>query len=227
MYLRWQRLLPAWVQLVPVELPGHGARIAEPCVESFEALVEKLCQEHAAVSNGPYALYGHSMGGLLAHGMIAHWRQQSRRLPEVLFASASPAPACRDPDYFADKSTDAKLIAELRKQDGTPREVFEDAEMLRITLDCLRADYRVCAGYRHRVAPPLPVPIHVFAGRRDDIEEARILAWESETSVRFSVQWFDGGHFFIRQHEATLLSALASDLQAVSRMVPHARAISA
>lgn len=36
MYLRWRRLLPKWIQVVPVELPGRGGRLAEALVEDFD-----------------------------------------------------------------------------------------------------------------------------------------------------------------------------------------------
>lgn len=212
MYLRWQRALPRWIRLVPIELPGRGVRMSEAFIEDFEELVEHLCSEHQCHCDGRYALYGHSMGALIAYGMTMRWRFLSRRLPDVLFASASPAPRYRDPAYFADMDTDAALIAELRKQGGTPDAVFEDAEMRHMTLNTLRADYRVCAGYRYLPAQPLSMPIHVFAGRQDDIAAERILAWEAETSAQFSVHWFDGGHFFIRPHESAVVSRVIRHL---------------
>ena len=227
MYLRWQRSLPRWIRLVPIELPGRGPRMSEPFIEDFDDLVEQLCEAHERHCNGHYALYGHSMGGLIAYGMAMRWRGLARRLPDVLFASASPAPKHREPGYFANKQTDAALIDDLRKQGGTPDEVFENAEMLRITLDTLRADYRVCSGYQYRDTQSLAVPIHVFAGRRDDIEAERILAWESETCARFSVRWFDGGHFFIREHEAEILSAVTRHLVKEPAEVAHAPAMRA
>lgn len=227
MYLRWQRALPRWIRLVPIELPGRGVRTSEAFVEDFEELVDRLCQEYQRHCDRRYALYGHSMGALIAYGMAMRWRSLSRRLPDVLFASASPAPRYRDPAYFAARDTDAALIAELRKQGGTPDEVFEDAEMLHITLNVLRADYRACAGYRYLPAQPLSTPIHVFAGRQDDIAAERILGWEAETSARFSVHWFDGGHFFIRQHESAVLSAVIRHLSDEASEVPDAAALSA
>lgn len=225
MYLRWQRTLPRSVRLVPIELPGRGVRMSEACGDDFDDLIDQLCEAHEHHCNGRYALYGHSMGGLVAYSMAMRWRALSRRLPDVLFASASPAPEHRDPSYFADKQTDAALLAELRKQGGTPAEVFESPEMLRITLDTLRADYRVCSGYRYRTAQPLAAPIHVFAGRQDDIAAGRILAWESETSAQFSVRWFKGGHFFIREHETAVLSAVTRALLDETTEVAHAPAV--
>lgn len=227
MYLRWQRALPRWVRLVPVELPGRGVRMSEFFVEHFEDLVEQLCEEHERHCGGSYALYGHSMGALIAYGMTMRWRALHRRLPEMLFASASPAPCHRDPAYFADKDTDAALIAELRKQGGTPDAVFDNTEMLHITLQALRADFRICMGYRYRTTQPLSIPIHVFAGRQDDIAADRIRAWEAETSASFSVRWFDGGHFFIRQHESGVLNFVVRHLLAKSSEVSGASALSA
>lgn len=227
MYLRWQRSLPRWIRLVPIELPGRGLRMSEAFIEDFDELVKHLCEAHERHCNGRYALHGHSMGGLIAYGMALHWRALARRLPDVLFASASPAPKHRDSGYFVNKQTDAALIEDLRKQGGTPDEVFENAEMLRITLDTLRADYRVCSDYQYRDTQPLALPIHVFAGRQDDIEPERILAWEAETCARFSVRWFEGGHFFIRHHEAEISSAITCHLLNETAEVVHAPAISA
>jgi len=213
MYLRWQRSLPREIRVVPVELPGRGVRTSEAFMSDFDSLIEHLCEVHDRHCLGRYALYGHSMGALIAYAMAMRWRTLSRPLPESLFASGSPAPSRRDPGYFADKHSDAALIAELRKQDGTPEPVFEDPAMLHLTLGILRADYGLCAGYRYHRVRPLDVPIHVLAGRQDDIEADRIMAWEAETSRQFSVRWFEGGHFFIRQQEPAVLGAITQQLR--------------
>ncbi|SHN31663.1 thioesterase II family protein [Rhizobacter sp. OV335] len=217
MYLRWRRLLPSWVQVVPVELPGRGARLGEPCVESFAALVSRLCDEQAAAmtaSAGSVMLFGHSMGGLLAWGIARHLRERGLPAPAALFVSGCPAPGQRDPQRFANKDTDHQLIADLRRQGGTPDEVFASPEMLRITLDALRADYRVCTSVPELPpARPLDLPIHAFGGRHDDIDAARLAAWRREARTLFSLTWLDGGHFFIRQSEPQLLAALVHEMQ--------------
>lgn len=212
MYLRWRRLLPEWVRVVPVELPGRGRRLGEPFAEDFDSLVAQLCEEQAASLRGSYALFGHSMGALLAWGIAQRQRALARPLPWSLFVSASPAPSQRDPERFAGMHHDAALIADMRKQGGTPEEVFASPELMRLALDTLGADYRLCDSFRRTAPPSLPMPVHVFAGRGDDIAAARIEAWRREAGGTFSLDWFEGGHFFIRPHEQQVLSAIVREL---------------
>ena len=222
MYLRWRRSLPQWLRLVPLELPGRGSCLDQDFLHDFDHLVSHLSERHAASLSGRYVLFGHSMGALLAYGIAQRQRLLARPQPLALVVSASPAPSRRDPARFAGKTGDAALIADLRKQGGTPEEVFANAELLRITLDTLDADYRVCKSFRHTALPPLPMPVHVLAGRDDDIDADQIESWRAEAGAGFSLQWFDGGHFFIRAQEQQVLAALEDRLRQVSSGVWHA-----
>lgn len=228
MYLRWRRLLPAWIQVEPVELPGRGLRMAEPCIEDFDSLVAHLCTLHAARMQGPHVLFGHSLGGLLAYGM-ARQRQARGLAPAVaLVASASPAPSRRRDEGYPAKGDDAALLADLRRQGGTPEAVFEDPELIRITLDTLGADYRLCESYRAtHTGVGLNVPVHVLAGRSDDIGVARIEAWREEAANGFTIDWFDGGHFYFREREAQVLETLQRRLARSLAQANHGLAVSA
>lgn len=216
MYLRWRPSLPDWIRLIPVELPGRGARLSEPCVTDFAQLVGQLCEEQAQAMRQPYALFGHSMGALLAYGIAVRQRSLARPLPSILFASASPAPSRQDPKRFAGKNNDAALIADLRTQGGTPEEVFASPELLRLTLDILGADYRLCESLAYTATEPLPIPIHVFAGLQDSIAVERLEAWRDETKSAFSLTWFEGQHFFIRAQEHKVLTRIVHGLEQVA-----------
>ena len=325
-YLRWRRRLPAWIEVLPLELPGRGMRLGEPLVEDFQTLVEQLCEEIAqgrhggrqfsrqfgdhssahssahsnkkgdkpcgqhggrphsqyvgrygskpggtCAENYRWAILGHSLGGLLAYGITA--RLQSLRaaiptlsiptpsiptpsipapsipapslpassmpapsmpehtpalpMPRRLLVAASPAPSRQDPDELPDTHDDAALIADLRKQGGTPREVFDSPELLALTLRTLRADYRVCESFEHGGSAPLAAPIQVLAGRDDDIEAHRIEAWRDEAGDGFALHWFDGGHFFIREHEKPVLAMLERSLGRLLQDGGNARVASA
>ncbi|MFT7773020.1 thioesterase II family protein [Roseateles sp.] len=216
MYLRWRRLLPTWVAVQPIELPGRGSRLGEPFAERFDALVEQLCDEHRGALAGPCALLGHSMGALLAYGMTRRLQAQGMTLPRLLIVSGSPAPSRRDQERYAGRHDDERLLDDLRRQGGTPPDVFAHPELLRMTLDTLGADYRICDSFRQASDPSLPrlpVPLQVLAGREDDIAPARIRAWSEEIAGPYGEDWFDGGHFFIRHSEQEVLRTLTRRLQ--------------
>lgn len=216
MYLRWRRLLPHWIEVLPVELPGRGSRLGERFVENFDVLVAQLCNEQAdALRAAPaFAFFGHSMGALLAHGMVRHLQALHHKMPLALVASGSAAPSRRDSTRLrAALGDEASLAADLRRQGGTPEELFANPELLGMTLAVLAADYRVCDSFRHVPQPPLTLPIHVLAGRQDDIAPDRLAAWSMESTVPLTLDWFDGGHFFVRQQEGAVLTALARHLE--------------
>lgn len=224
MYLRWRRRLPSWVQVQPIELPGRGARLNEAPERTFDALAARLCDELETYPQQRYALFGHSMGALLAYRIVHCLRTRKRPLPVALLISACAAPSQQDWKRYAGKDSDDSLIADLRKQNGTPDEVFENPELLSMTLSLLGADYRICASFRHEKLRPLPIPIHVFGGRDDEIYPFRLDAWRSESEVNFSLDWFDGGHFFLRQHEEIFLPLLVQRL-AGNAVEPHGAAL--
>jgi surfactin synthase thioesterase subunit len=120
-YSRWRRKLPEWLKLQPVELPGRGARYGEPLHTDMRRLALQLAQEQKATLKAPYALFGHSMGALLACEMAHAFRSLGCPEPVALFASGTAAPTLRA-DYdrqYAEPKTDAELIEQLRTLNGT------------------------------------------------------------------------------------------------------------
>ncbi|KAF1072471.1 MAG: Linear gramicidin dehydrogenase LgrE [Pseudomonas citronellolis] len=213
-YARWRRQLPAWVQVQPVELPGRGRRFAEALHTDLPALAEQLAGELQGQLELPYALFGHSMGALLAFELAHALRRRGLPAPRALFASAASAPSQRDSHReLTEPQSDAQLLARLRQLGGTPEAVFADEEMLRLTLPVLRADFLLCGRYRYQRRALLACPIHVFGGRHDRLSVHALSAWQDETAQCFSLEMLDGDHFFLNSHEAQLLELIAGQLR--------------
>ena len=91
-YHRWQRYLDDLVLVLPVKLPGRESRINEPAYECMQRLVEDLLPPLRGQLRTPFAMFGHSMGALVAFELAKQLGQSTSREPNCLFVSA-----CRPP----------------------------------------------------------------------------------------------------------------------------------
>ncbi|HTV32079.1 MAG TPA: alpha/beta fold hydrolase [Methylocella sp.] len=212
-YFRWRKNLPKWLEVQPVELPGRGTRIGDNLLRDFDSLVQQLSTELIPTLPTTYALFGHSLGALLAYGCAHNLRERRAHSPLALVAACCAAPSRRDDEHYTRLNSDEELIQELRNLSGTPATVFEHPDLLRMTIDVFRADIKVCASFRYETRDPLPTNIFVFGGRDDDIGERALEAWNVETSAHMKLEMFAGGHFFIREEEGRFLHYLLNDLR--------------
>jgi surfactin synthase thioesterase subunit len=215
-YSRWRRKLPAWLQVRPVELPGRGARLAEPLHTDMQALARQLAHEQRLATSAPYAVLGHSLGALVAFELAHELQALGCPPPVALFACGTAAPTRRE-DYegenWREPKRDEELVAELRKLGGTPEAVLANEELMSLTLPVVRADFLLCGRYAYRQRPALRCPLHVLGGETDRANHEQLQAWSKETQGPFSLQMFPGGHFFIHEHEDRVLSLLGTTLE--------------
>lgn len=214
-YAPWRRALPPWIDVRPVELPGRGARMDEPFATDPQVLAADLAAELRGQISGPYAFLGHSLGALLAFELAHALVVLGAPAPRLLFASATEAPSMRDDADLARPRSDAELVADLRRLNGTPEAVLADAELLSHALPVLRADFLLCGAYTHGKHQPLACPVHVLSGTEDDIDPAALQAWEAETTGGFALDLLPGDHFFIHAQRARVLEIVADALSAV------------
>jgi surfactin synthase thioesterase subunit len=207
-YHRWRKRLPPWLHVQPLELPGRGLRMDEPLQRHLPTLVGQLADEIASDLHAPYALFGHSLGGLLAFELAHALRARGVPEPLCVLVSATAGPARRDVSDYREAKSDAELVAKLRSLQGTPEEALANQELLDLMLPILRADFLLAGSYQYQQRPPLQAPIHVFGGKQDSITVDELLDWQCETASGFSLDMFAGGHFFLQTEEAPLLRCL-------------------
>lgn len=216
-YLSWRRTAPPWLRIEPVELPGRGPRIAEPLICDFEPLVAQLTDELAPRLPPAYALFGHSFGGLIAYGCSHKLAARKYRSPRALLIACCAAPTARDAERLSRLKDDDAIVEKMHKLGGTPAGVFNHPELLRIAIDILRADFAACASFQRMDRSPLGSTIHVFGGRDDDITKSALAAWKLESDMPTTLELFDGGHFFLRDHEGRFLPQIFDKLTKLVR----------
>ncbi|GAA1274255.1 hypothetical protein GCM10009665_72240 [Kitasatospora nipponensis] len=218
-YREWAQKLPADVEVLAVQLPGRETRIMEPCLTEYRETVERL---HSAVRpylDRPYALFGHSLGALLAYGVALAAQRDGDPAPARLLVSGSGGPGSVHPKRGRGGWSEEDLIEDLRTMGGTPEEVLRNRDLLDLILPVLRADFTICDTFDDQGRPQLDCPISVFGGL-DDFTGAEDLArWESATRAGATVRTYPGGHFFLSEPSPAapeVLAAVSADLTAVA-----------
>lgn len=206
-YMRWKRHLPDFLEVVPVELPGHGRRSSEALRSSMAAVVTDLRQTLNHDPTSPFVLFGHSLGALVAFEYAYRLEQEQQARPLLLIASGAHAPShrrVRQRHTF----TDAALRAELVKLDGTPASVLADPELMELVLGVLRADFSVADTYFRPTNCAVQCPIHAIAGSEDAVNEQALSSWREHTLFDFGMSFLPGGHFYLHPSEEALLALL-------------------
>lgn len=213
-YRSWSDLLPQNIEVCPIELPGRGSRLREKPYQNIVALVHDLGSALRPHLDKPYVCFGHSMGALIEFELARFFRRQKFSQPLLLFASGHTAPQAgcsHDPIY---NLPDDQFKKELCKLDGTPEAVINNDELMELLLPMLRADFQMNETYAYKPEPPLAVPIVAYGGCEDsDVDRASLQAWQEQTTARFSLHMFEGGHFFLQTAQTKLLQTLAYELQ--------------
>ena len=213
MYRKWASLIPPTVEIIPVEPPGRGRRLAEPSFRRLPALIEALTPKISSLLDRKFALFGHSMGAVIAFELARELRRRSGLLPEHIFISGSRAPQVRDETPITYDLPENEFRAELQKLNGTPAEVLENAELMNLMLPLLRADFELVQTYQYCDEPPLDCPLTIYGGLHDpDISREMLLPWEQQTKAQFSLHMLPGDHFFLRSASHQLLDLLRQEL---------------
>ncbi|MFC3502068.1 thioesterase domain-containing protein [Micromonospora krabiensis] len=212
-FRHWPDALGADVEVLPVQLPGRENRITED--PRFR--VADVARAIAGRATGPYAIYGHSMGGRVAFEVVRELRREGERLPLRLYVGGARAPHVTAPSLFDGLSTvdDDELLRRLGTGGGLPAEVLDHPELVELLLPLLRADFGRVDSYRYAPGEPLPVPVVAFAGRHDAaVTRAHSEAWRQHTAAGFTLREIDGGHFFLHDALPELAAAIRADLTA-------------
>jgi medium-chain acyl-[acyl-carrier-protein] hydrolase len=213
-YREWNNKLPSNIAVHAVELPGHGNRINEPLFKRIEPLVQSMAKALKPYWEGSYVLFGHSMGAVISFELAHLLRRENKPGPAHLFLAGRPCPHLTRKEPPTYDLPEPEFIEELRRLQGTPKEVLEHPELMSVLNPILRADLEICQTYEYEPRPPLDCPITVFGGLQDvDISREQLEGWCDYTISSFAVRMFPGNHFFLHASAPVLLQMIVQDLR--------------
>jgi surfactin synthase thioesterase subunit len=177
-------------------------------------LVRALVNALDALLDRPFAIFGHSMGGLVAFELARALRARGKPQPAHLFISATGAPGAPSTLPLLATARDADVKKELRALNGTPRELLDNDELMALMLPVVRADFSVLETYEYREEPPLAVPITVFGGASDRVVPPSALSgWRRQSMKGSRLHLFPGDHFFLNSIPTDVVGAIARALE--------------
>jgi surfactin synthase thioesterase subunit len=213
-FRQWKAELAPCIEVVPVQLPGRECRFAEPFLTSAATVIAAILEPLSTFARQPLALFGHSMGALLAYEAAV--ALADRGLPPAhLFASGHNPPHRHSPELPMRGLTDQEFAELLAGFGGMPAELLDDPAMMTFLMPRLRADFEISDSYQHPPRPPIPVPITVLAGRDDpDLDIGELGRWGELTTEGVEVHVFDGGHFYhVGPNELRIHTIIATALK--------------
>ena len=214
-YASFKRFLPKELTVVPMELSGRFTRMSEPLLNTIPDCVADLTEKHSELLRGEYALFGHSMGTVLAAELVKQAKEKGLAMPCHVFLSGKNPPDedVRCFEHIEDASDD-EIISFFTDNSLSSAAPVPDQALVKMLNRILCTDVRMAE--RYRATPEdvkFPCDITVLYGTEDPLmQRADMHSWKRFTDGKCSVYPFSGDHFYYQQHKEEVCSVIKEKL---------------
>ena len=213
-YREYVEKAPSFLNLIPLDYPGRGTRMREPLPTDIHELTTDLYNQVSPIADqGDYAIYGHSLGGLMAYQLTRRLLANGHKPPTHIFITGTTGPSAlsrtEKKRHLLNKED---FIAEIRDLDGMPEEILNNEELLFYFEPILRSDFKISEDYVYEDEAPFDIPMTVITGTEEDMELDDIRLWQKETLQVVDFKRMPGKHFFIFQHAFKIVEIISRKL---------------
>jgi surfactin synthase thioesterase subunit len=191
--------LPADTGMIAVQLPGRHNRLRDRRLHRVPAVLDALWPDLiSTLDTAPIAIWGHSLGALLAFEVARRLQREHRVTPRLLLVSGRRAPNLPLPgDSLTDLGDDAFIDAVEERYGGMSPLMRSDPDLRALTLPALRADMEMYEAYQCEAGPSLACPITALYGKADPLTSTdSVRSWREFTIGDFTMAAVAGSHFF-------------------------------
>lgn len=212
-YRLWGHDFPEDIEVCLVQLPGRETRINETSYTDIHQLVSDSAQEIIPFLDRPFVIFGYSMGAVIGYELTKHLEEFYNYSPIHLIVAAASAPHFVKKRELIHSLPDKKFINQLRQLNGTAEEILSNDELMQWLLPMIRADFQMVETYKCSGIVPLNCHLSVLGGNNDKwaVKES-LFQWEDIPSKSFSVHFFEGDHFFLRNFEDDIKNLMIQKL---------------
>ena len=194
----WPDAMGNEIEIRALQLPGRETRFREPREKDVNNVIKNIVQALEAYQDKPFAIFGYSLGSLLAFEVCRELRKQNMKMPMHLFIAALSAPQLPTPHPPISSLADREFIQKVEYYYQPQGEAWNNLELREFLLPVLKDDIALYESYVYREEAPLTCPIDVYAGDKDratPVESTQY--WSEQTNSELKQHVFQGGHFFI------------------------------
>lgn len=204
-------------EIIRIIKPGCFDRPAQRAtftdVDSLTAhIAEQLSHE-----SQPLALYGHSMGAVLAYEVARKLSIRNTVQVAHLFVSGRRAPQLPARMAPIHELSDQAFLNELMTFGGVPDAIGTNSRLWNKFLPIIRSDLARLETYQFHPTHTLICPISAIYATHDHmVETDELMAWQERTTGDFNFHELSGNHFFHSSPSQGLIDIIHHSLSAQS-----------
>ncbi|XP_018605913.1 S-acyl fatty acid synthase thioesterase, medium chain [Scleropages formosus] len=145
-YARWGNLVNSAIEVYSVRLSGREGRAKEPFATSMQQIVKEVADTLLpALQEKSFALFGHSFGAMACYAVAEYLKKVHNLEPVHIFLSGASAPYSETRLQAPNRSqmSDEEFLHWMKTVGGTPAEILDNPEVLKLFVPVLRADLKV------------------------------------------------------------------------------------
>jgi medium-chain acyl-[acyl-carrier-protein] hydrolase len=214
MYRNWAMKLKPGIKVKALSMPGREERFKEKPYDDFIALKKDFYELLNNNCSEPYAIFGYSLGALLAFEVLQEFLKNNQKMPTHFFVAGMSAPHKIGPRRcYEELSDDAVMQILLSDPHNLARNNPSMAQFQRLLLPTLRADHLLYEKYECLSAERLSCPISVFGGDADSEHPlANLKPWEELSTHPVEVRLYEGEHMFWYGFEGVVMREVLTQL---------------
>lgn len=200
-YKNFKMFLDSSIVPVPIEPAGRGTRISEKPFTDVRECVKDIFEHYKDIfMEGNTAIFGHSMGSLLAYELIKLMKKENCPLPLHFFSSGRVAFPSEIPSEFVglSKLSDDVFLEKFSHSGGFPDMILKNKELMAMLMPVLRADVKMVDDYEMDLDDlTVDCDTTVFYGKSDLMGDwTNLESWKKLTTGSCDSFGFEGNHFY-------------------------------
>lgn len=209
LYAQWYQYVDKEIEVCPIQLPGRENRRNETLCKDMQQIITEITDAIVDLLDKPFAIFGYSMGGILAYELTVKLYERFHVKPKKLFMSAA--------SLFRDKKTlevscmnERQLTEYLKATGGVPAEILSNKYFRQEYFPIIQNDYSLVEEYKFGYRK-VPCDIVAFASKEDQEVFYKNIKLLRFFTNNFEVYHMKGNHFFIR-YEYKKIGEMISDI---------------